>query len=214
MYKLNQMFYSLQGEGRNAGRTALFIRLSGCNLECQWCDEDNDVVRAQLGAGSLAAKALFTCSDKPCPDLIVFTGGEPFQQLTMNLVRTVRNAFEQAYEEVPMVCVESNGTLAYNDRITDLDEAKHRGIDFITLSPKHLNGEIPVVWQSCSEVRVVLDDQIDPAPFIDCEDPQYIAASDYYISPCSEEFAPAIKYVMENKFWKLSLQTHKILDIE
>ena len=86
---VKEIFYSIQGEGHHAGTPAVFVRFSGCNLECEWCDTEWEFTKMTLTSDEIAEKILEATGGK-APGMIVFTGGEPTEQLTEELVKTVR----------------------------------------------------------------------------------------------------------------------------
>ena len=139
-YAVNEIFYSIQGEGRNTGRAAVFIRLSGCNLKCPFCDTDHRQ-HTLMTAKEIAqeAVALVTpwhrCEEKT---LVVLTGGEPSLQVDTELTAELHASI---YCEIAM---ETNGTRMVAE-----------GVDWITLSPKDIfvEGAMPVLTQ-------ILDDTL------------------------------------------------------
>lgn len=195
MYRVNDIFYSLQGEGRNTGRAALFVRFAGCNLRCPFCDTVFESFREMSGEEILRELALQTSSFTPCPPalnpLVVLTGGEPTLQVDEAFVDLLH---AHGYE----VAMESNGT-------------RHapRNIDWLTVSPK----ERPVVTV-CSELKVVFRDAGSVSDYD-------IRADYYYLQPCDtgDEVlnravtAACIDYIKRHPKWRLSLQTHKLVDI-
>lgn len=192
--KVNEIFYSIQGEGWHTGKAAVFIRFAGCNLSCPFCDtnfkdytemsEDEIVDTAcEIGLGS---------------HLVVITGGEPSLQLTDTLVDKLhKNGF--------MVAVETNGTrkLPFN-------------IDWITISPKvdYVGERGKPVLARCSELKVVFDGEHEVSDY-------GITAQNFYLQPCdtgnAEKNAEIVKklvdYVKRNTRWKISLQTQKMLNV-
>ena len=126
MKRVNEIFYSLQGEGKNTGRAAVFIRFSGCNLACPFCDTDFEAYvemsDEQIVAAALAFPARF----------VVLTGGEPALQVDASLVEKLHaSGFE--------IAMESNGTRPVVD-----------GIDWLTVSPKG-----KVVVERCNELKCI-----------------------------------------------------------
>ena len=192
-YKVNEIFYSLQGEGRWAGRAAIFLRFSGCNLKCPFCDTDfgdscemdeNEILKAVKTVGG---KCKF----------IVLTGGEPTLQVDESLVSTL-------HQEGYYLSMETNGT-----------HPIPQGIDWITCSPKIAfvtNGK--TVIKNASEVKVVFDGEHDISDMD-------IHAEYFYVQPCdvgdTEKNAAILKqsiaFVKSNPTWQLSLQQHKLLNI-
>ncbi len=196
--KVNEIFYSLQGEGRFTGTPAVFIRLSGCNLNCDFCDTQHRR-GMEMSEGEIL-KEVFNYPAKH----VVITGGEPTLQLTLSLVNSLRYAGKT-------VQIETNGT-------RPLDEDLLNSIDWITCSPKY--GQIPNI-QRIDELKVVYD-------FTHPEHIAKLAAvftknnDNYYLQPCDRlnadyneaNLGACINYIMLNPKWKLSLQTHKMLNLQ
>jgi len=204
MFKVNEIFFSIQGEGANAGKSALFVRFSGCNLKCDFCDTEHHIAKLELSASDLVDLMVKECGQRE-PYMVVFTGGEPAQQLTRDIIHRVKHA-------LPRVCVavETNGTLPLFDNITSAMTAELNGVDWVTISPKPNN---PVIWTSCSEVKVICDTLLNPLKFVNEESHHFLEAFHYYMQPCSEDFPPAIRFVKENPRWTLSVQTQKVIGV-
>ena len=188
LMKINEIFYSLQGEGHYTGTPAVFVRFAGCNLKCSFCDTDftsftemteDDIVRE---TGQYPANH------------IVITGGEPTLQITASLV-------SKLHEAGKYVQIETNGT-------NILPEGCN--IDWVTCSPKYK----AVRLQHIDELKVVFEGQ-DMSQY-DC-----LTASEYRLQPCDtqdegknkEILRQTIDFILKNPKWKLSLQTHKILNV-
>jgi organic radical activating enzyme len=138
MYQINEIFYSIQGEGVSIGYPAIFVRFSGCNLACPFCDTEHDTfteysldglvsaivaLRAKLGMHQGYG---FLPKDRP---RCVFTGGEPMLQLDVNLIGALREAGF-------LLCIETNGTIG-EQWLASLDE--------VTVSPKRPVDELPAL---------------------------------------------------------------------
>lgn len=202
--KVNEIFYSLQGEGCFTGTPAVFVRLSGCNLRCDFCDTDHDEgieMTAEEIANAVAAYPTHH---------VVITGGEPALQLSDVLVDALHRmgAFVQ---------IETNGTLR-------LPENTSQMLDWVTVSPKY--GRPPAI-NRIDELKVVFDmDHTDHiaslSQWLDSEDidPAQMPEATL-LQPCSrpdsewnaENLRRCIAYILNNPRWRLSLQTHKLLDI-
>ncbi len=202
VYRVNEIFYSLQGEGRNTGRAAVFVRFSGCNLRCKFCDTDftacellsaDDIVRR--------ARSLVPEGTQACP-IIVLTGGEPALQVDEALVDALHAA------GFPFVAMESNGT-----------RLPPRNLDWLTVSPKAAGwmatpASTAVVCRQCDELKVVFDGL---TPVSD----HGIRARYYYLQPCdvgdaarnAEIVSACISYIRQHPRWRLSLQIHKLVGI-
>ena len=200
-YAVNEIFYSIQGEGRNTGRAAVFIRFSGCNLKCPFCDTDHRQ-HTLMTAKEIAqeAAALVTpwhrCEEKT---LVVLTGGEPSLQVDTELTAELHASI---YCEIAM---ETNGTRMVAE-----------GVDWITLSPKDIfvEGATPVLAK-VDELKVVYDG-IHDIPAYD-----FIEARYRYLQPCAtgdearnaDVIKGCIDFVKSHPQWTLSLQTHKWLGV-
>jgi 7-carboxy-7-deazaguanine synthase (Cx14CxxC type) len=206
-YAVKEMFLTLQGEGGQAGRAAVFCRFAGCNLwsgreedrataVCTFCDTDFVGLDGEGGgrfadAATLvaAAAALWQGEGRR---LVVCTGGEPLLQLDAGLIA----AFHAAGFEI---AVETNGTLA-----------APAGIDWICVSPK---ASAPVVQRSGQELKLVYPQaEADPARFAGLEFERF------YLQPMdgpdrAANTAAAIAYCLAHPQWRLSVQTHKYLGI-
>jgi 7-carboxy-7-deazaguanine synthase len=205
-YSIKEIYYTLQGEGHHTGQAAVFCRFSGCNLWsgreedrekaiCSFCDTDFWVTDG-LNGGKYSAEELV---DKileiwPFDDraFIVFTGGEPALQLDEELIQVLRD--RQCY-----VAIETNGTMVLPE-----------GIDWICVSPK-ANTEILV--QSGNELKIVYPQQdINPLDFKSWDfEYKFIQPMDSETQ--EENMRAAIKFCKENPEYRLSIQTHKYLDI-
>lgn len=192
-YKVNEIFYSLQGEGRWAGRAAIFVRFSGCNLKCPFCDTD---FKAHTEMGEIDILEKIQSLSESCR-FVVFTGGEPTLQVDESLVALLK---KWGY----YIAIETNGT----NRVAD-------GIDWVTCSPKTLfvdNGK--VIINHASEVKVVFDGKHEISDF-------GIDALSYYVQPCdvgdkeknAEILKQTVDFVEKHPKWQLSLQQQKIINV-
>lgn len=192
--KVNEIFYSIQGEGAHTGEPAIFVRFAGCNLRCPFCDT-NHQVRIEMSEDAIINEIV-----KYPASLVVFTGGEPSIQLTESLVNRV-------HENGKIVAIETNGT-----------HQLPKGIDWVTVSPKEpfVKQGGKVVLTKVNEVKVVFDGRTLLA------DPTWgIKAEHYYMQPCDtgnkernqEIINQVIQFVKVNSKWKISLQTQKILNV-
>lgn len=197
MYSVKEVFYSIQGEGRWAGKPAVFCRFVGCNLwsglekdreeaECKICDTDflNGIKISLNILVDMIKNVAGSCK------FVVFTGGEPFLQLDNNLVLALQTGGF-------FVSVETNGT------VMPKCEA-----DWITLSPKTVN----VVLSEADEIKLLFPPLFDYSKL-------NVETSIKYVQPvwCSDykdNLVAAIEYVKVNPDYSLSLQTHKIIEVE
>lgn len=207
-YAVKELFYSLQGEGRHAGRPAVFCRFSGCNLwngrepdrataACSFCDTDFVGVDGLGGGRFEGAAALARAIERMWGGVggkrfVVLTGGEPLLQVDEAIVSALHEAdFE--------IAIETNGTLPV--------EAP---IDWITVSPK---GTTTLVQRSGNELKLVYPQaSVDPSSFESLEFDHFLLQP--MDGPDRESnMASAIAYCLERPRWKLSLQTHKYMSI-
>lgn len=191
--RVNEIFYSLQGEGYYTGRPAVFIRLSGCNLKCPFCDTDF-LQYEEMSAEQIVDEVLRI--GNRC-GFVVITGGEPTLQDCTYLI-------DKLQENGNYVAMESNGTRRppYN-------------VNYLTLSPKasYVSNGQPIV-KECAELKVVFDGEHEPSDF-------GINAHRYYLQPCDtgdgernrEIMDKCVEYIKENPKWRMSLQTQKILNV-
>ena len=189
MYKVNEIFYSLQGEGFWTGTPMVFIRFSGCNLKCPFCDTDHFGYREMT---SLEIVEEAVTIGRGCGKVCV-TGGEPSLQLNFTLIADLHAAGFKIH-------VETNGTRVLSE-----------WVDWVTLSPKTdvdgLQGDGTVVLERADEVKVVYEGK-------DVERWAFFPAEWYYLQPCScANTAETVDYILRHPRWRLSLQTHKYLDI-
>ena len=199
-YRVNEIFYSLQGEGFWTGTPMVFVRLGGCNLQCPFCDTDHgrfdalstdDILEAVLQEGGDCRR-------------ICLTGGEPLLQADAALFQ----AFHRAGYAVH---VETNGTIGLPD-----------GADWVTLSPKSdfpgVTGRSDVVLKQADELKLVYTPQTESRIAQWARFP----AAWHFLQPCDtgdpaenrEILDRTIAYVRTHPAWRLSLQTHKHLNIK
>lgn len=208
MYTVKELFYTLQGEGANVGRAAVFCRFAGCNLwtgreadraaaVCTFCDTDFVGVGADGGKFETpAALALAVAARWPHwrtgRPLVVCTGGEPLLQLDEAAVDALRAVgFE--------VAVETNGT-----------QEPPRGLDWICVSPK---ADAELVLRHGHELKLVF-----PQRGLDPESVAQLDFEHFFLQPMdgprlSENTAAAVEYCLAHPRWRLSLQTHKLLGL-
>jgi 7-carboxy-7-deazaguanine synthase (Cx14CxxC type) len=206
-YAVKELFLTLQGEGGQAGRAAVFCRFSGCNLwsgreedrataACNFCDTDFVGMDGENGGRFATPQALARAASAlwrgQGSKLVVCTGGEPFLQLDEALIA----AF---HAEGFQVAVETNGTIAAPP-----------GLDWICVSPKADNA---VVQRSGAELKVVFPQPgVDPAAFEGWDFERFL------LQPMDgparvENTRAAIAYCLDHPQWRLSVQTHKVLGI-
>lgn len=208
-YAVKEIFYTLQGEGAQAGRAAVFCRFAGCNLWsgkeadrataiCRFCDTDFADTNGPGGGKFASARELAAAVAEKWPEdaggkpFVVCTGGEPLLQLDPQLIDELhRGGFE--------VAVESNGTIAAPD-----------GINWLCVSPK---AGAKLVQKSGDELKLVYPQEgAAPEQFED------LPFRHFFLQPMDgpdrdANTRLALRYCMEHPMWRLSLQTHKMLGI-
>jgi len=209
-YRVKEMFFTLQGEGRHTGRAAVFCRFSGCNLwsgreedresaRCRFCDTDF-VGTDGLGGGTFdradqlaaAIETMWNDHTRNGQAFVVFTGGEPLLQLDEAVVAAVHSAnFE--------IAIETNGT-----------RLPPPGIDWVCVSPK---AGAEFVLRRGDELKLVY-----PQAGAEPEQFENLAFDHFYLQPMDGPNAArnarlAVDYCLAHPKWRLSLQTHKVLGI-
>ena len=207
-YAVKEIFKTLQGEGAQAGRAAVFCRFAGCNLwsgreadraqaVCRFCDTEFVGTDGEGGgkfatATELAAAIARTWDGMADRRYVVFTGGEPLLQLDAALIAAVHT---QGFE----IAVETNGTL----------EAP-AGIDWVCVSPK---AGAPFEQKAGNELKLVF-----PQPGIDPAVLETLPFDNFWVQPMdgparAANTEAAVAFCLANPKWRLSLQTHKIIGI-
>lgn len=208
-YSVKELFYSLQGEGANTGRAAVFVRFSGCNLwsgreedraaaDCNFCDTDFVGTDGDGGAKFLGAELLADAVENLWTDddegqrFVILTGGEPGLQVDQDLVDALR---KRRFE----IAVETNGTIELP-----------QGIHWITVSPK---GHSELKVTEGDELKLVYPQAgVDPNQFADLPfDHLYLQPKDD--GDQTQNTMLALDYCRQHPKWRLSLQTHKLLNI-
>ena len=212
----------MQGEGRNTGRAAVFIRFAGCNLRCSFCDTEFESYREMSREEILAEISRYEvqgtrceisrcegtgvrgCEDsKALSPLIVLTGGEPTLQVDEAFVDFLH---QHGYE----VSMESNGT-----------RPAPQNLDWLTVSPKSRGTRYEVQGKRVpDEIKLVFDEHTDPEAILPSETSNHSPL--LYLQPCDTGDAQrnkvitqaCVEYIKQHPQWRLSLQTHKLIDIE
>lgn len=181
-YRVNDIFYSLQGEGYHAGRAAAFVRFAGCNLRCAFCDTDFADYRPMTAREIVAAIAAYPAR------FVVLTGGEPTLQVDAELTARL-------HEAGFYVAMESNGT-----------RRPPTGIDWLTVSPKS-----PVAVTRCQELKCIFE-RVEAVDDHGVEaDHRYLQPCDVGDAGRNAAITQAcVAYVEAHPEWKLSLQLHKL----
>ena len=208
-YTVKEMYYTLQGEGGQVGRAAVFCRFAGCNLwsgreedrttaVCQFCDTDFVGTNGPGGGKFVTADALTLAVKSHWPDaaggkpLVVFTGGEPLLQLDQVLV----DAMHQVGFEI---AVETNGT-----------QPAPQGLDWICVSPK---ADAELMLTRGSELKLVFPQALAmPERFA------HLDFTHFFLQPMDglegkRNTQAAIAYCLAHPQWRLSIQTHKVIGI-
>lgn len=187
-YRINEIFYSLQGEGAYTGVPMIFVRFSGCNLNCPFCDTTHTDYKEMTAADIRQAIRAFPCQR------VCLTGGEPTLQVDEQLIAEAFCGYR--------VHMETNGT-----------NPIPQGVDWATVSPKHA----PVVVDSCQELKLLYGQgSADPMEWehfsaeVHCLQPIDVPNNP---EPSQRNVQSTIEYCKEHPTWRLSLQTHKITHI-
>lgn len=195
MFRINEIFYSLQGEGYHVGTPAVFVRFSGCNLRCSFCDTQH-----QAGQMMTIQSIVDEINKYPHAPLIVLTGGEPSMFIDEAFVAELR------IKTCKYIAMETNGTRPVPGNL-----------DWVTLSPKtgFSGGDAePCVLKHCDELKVVYLGQ-NLSQYND------IQAAHRFLQPCFSDdetqrqvnMKSCVEAVLNNPGWRLSLQTHRLLNI-
>lgn len=181
MRKINEIFYSLQGEGAHTGTPAVFVRFSGCNLKCDFCDTLHESGIEMTDEAIIDEVCKYPCR------MVILTGGEPGLWIDDALVDALHKAGKY-------VAIETNGTQVLPETI-----------DWVTCSPKE---GTTLRIKHVDEVKVVYLGQ-DVSPYL------LIKAKEHFLQPCScQNTEEVIAYIKEHPQWRLSLQTHKLINID
>jgi 7-carboxy-7-deazaguanine synthase len=207
-YSIKEIFYTLQGEGLRAGRPAVFCRFAGCNLwsgreedrekaVCNFCDTDFVGTDGTLGGKFTDATALAEIINQQWPlgkkqKYVVLTGGEPLLQVDEQLIKALHT---QGFE----IAVETNGSIVAPN-----------GIDWICVSPK---SGAEWVQKAGHELKLVY-----PQQGLLPQDIPLHGFENFLLQPMDgllqkQNTLKAIDYCQKNPEWRLSVQTHKILEI-
>ncbi|MFO7841990.1 MAG: 7-carboxy-7-deazaguanine synthase QueE [Fidelibacterota bacterium] len=197
LYKINEIFYSIQAEGYHAGKAAIFIRFSDCNLRCDFCDTE-----FLSGVDMSVSEIMGNIRDYPSR-FVLITGGEPLMNDTTELLAALKN-------EGYYVAVETNGMFF----------PKHEFFDWITISPKSEKLKI----RKCNELKVLLGiDEIPETYGIEAEHRYISPKNPTHNLPIGTQSADffdrnvaqyCYRYVLKHPEWRLSLQMHKVIGIK
>jgi organic radical activating enzyme len=193
--KVVEIFNSIQGEGANVGKSATFIRLSNCNKNCSFCDTDWDK------GTEMTVEEILTEAQRYSSKMIIWTGGEPTLQLTAEILNEFKNFYQ---------AIETNGT-----------NPVPYGIDYISCSPKVGINTLNRNFDSVDEFRypVVVGDKI---PSVD----ELPLATNYFLSPIfvgeekkhleinKRNLDYCLLLIQQDPRWRLSVQLHKLLNVQ
>lgn len=198
MKKINEIFYTLQGEGHHTGYPSVFIRFSGCNLKCPFCDTNHEDGILMSDDEIIHAVNLYSA------EWIVLTGGEPCLHIDDYFIRMLKRTTGKK------IAIETNGTIPVP-----------KSIDWVTISPKvGISGEIelPLVENEADELKVVdLGQPLDQYFNLACVKGKTLM----YLQPCyvtdAERYSAnrrrTVKRVLADPRWTLSVQLHRFLGI-
>ena len=203
MYRVNEIFFTLQGEGAHSGIPAVFVRFSGCNLRCPWCD--TDFTDSTPMTAEQIVSTMLDLYDTPNErrKMCVLTGGEPSLQVDKPLI--------DALHKVGFyICIETNGTHPLPE-----------GIDWITCSPKE---GTKLALKKVNEVKVVFTGTYDPEIWrtqLEAEhwmlqplryNGELLLESgiDEWADDKNDNLDETVRYILTHPFWRLSVQLHKI----
>ena len=195
MYRINEIFHSLQGEGFHSGTPAVFVRFSGCNLHCAFCDTQH-----QVGKMMSLQEIEDEVNTYPNAPLLVLTGGEPSLFIDEAFVAELKQKTHKT------IAIETNGTRPLPSNL-----------DWVTLSPKTAfegGAAEPCVLTHCDELKVVYLGQ-------DLQQYEGIEARHRFLQPCFCEdemqreanIKACVEAVKSQQNWRLSLQIHRVLNI-
>lgn len=198
MRKINEIFYSLQGEGAHAGHPCVFIRFSGCNMNCSFCDTRHQEGMSMNDDDIIRAVNLYHA------DWVVLTGGEPSLWIDSEFVRLLKRATGKKVE------IETNGSMPLPEEI-----------DWVTVSPKcgfEGAGDYEIRAQRADEIKVVdLGQPLEQYLSLPCRGENTLL----YLQPCyvadpeqrRQNRLQTVRRVLANPKWTLSVQLHRFLGI-
>ena len=206
MYRINEIFYTLQGEGYFAGCPAAFVRFSGCNLKCPFCDTKFDTYK-EMSAEEIIREIqnLIHGGNSGNKDnngnepIIVLTGGEPTLQADKQLI-------DALHKERYFITIETNGTNPIPE-----------GIDWVTYSPKEQTAVAAPSSPYAASGKQVHVNELKIVYLGQDVEKYYksIKAEHYFLQPCSNKNTKeVVAYILEHPHWWLSLQAHKIINIK
>lgn len=203
MYRVNEIFFTLQGEGAHSGIPAVFVRFSGCNLRCPWCDTDFTYSTPMTAEQIVSTMLDLYDTPNERRKMCVLTGGEPSLQVDQPLIDALHKAGFY-------ICIETNGTHPLPE-----------GIDWITCSPKE---GTKLALKRVNEVKVVFTGTYDPEIWrtqLEAEhwmlqplryNGELLLESgiDEWADDKNDNLDETVRYILTHPFWRLSVQLHKI----
>ena len=195
-YPVVETFHSVQGEGHWTGVNAFFIRLGGCDVHCPWCDTKHSWNAARHPQKSTIE--LVEAATVVNPAIIIITGGEPLMHDLLPLTTALKNAGMQVH-------LETSGAHSFSGNF-----------DWVTFSPKQFKAPHSSIYSQTSELKVVVTNEYDlkwaqqQAALVPQSALRYLQPE--WNSPKSKELI--FKYVLKHPQWRISLQTHKLLEIQ
>ncbi|MGB0430304.1 MAG: 7-carboxy-7-deazaguanine synthase QueE [Bacteroidia bacterium] len=188
-------FYTIQGEGVYSGKAAYFIRLAGCDVGCVWCDVKESWTQ---GYPIYTSNQMFDWVKQNAADLVVITGGEPLMHNCEPLTKAIKKAGAK-------LNIETSGAYPLSGEW-----------DWVCLSPKKFVKPLPEIYSKANELKVIVFNKSD---FLWAEE-QALKVNDnceLLLQPewsKEDELLPMIiNYVKQNTKWKISLQTHKYMNV-
>lgn len=189
-YRVNEIFYSVQAEGANAGRPAAFVRFAGCNLKCPFCDTDHEPCTEMTKEEIEAEVARVS----PMGAMVVFTGGEPTIQLSLDEMLCYGR----------YLAMETNGIVPAPSWVR-----------WVTISPKI---KLPLGALALANELKFLHGQFDDNYLLEVGEWAQGRGIPCYIQPTADkdgkfDALPAVEFAKRHPYWRLSLQFHKLIDI-
>lgn len=186
--RINEIFYSIQGEGFYTGVPAVFVRFSGCNIKCSFCDTDH------TSYNEMTEEDIVENVSKYLARHIVITGGEPSIQITTSLV-------DKLHKAGFYVQMETNGSIRLPEKCN---------IDWITCSPKYAK----VIIQHIDELKVVYQKQdMNCYDTLQAKEYRLQPCDTGNEEANAQNLKETLDYILTHPKWHLSLQTHKMINV-
>jgi len=207
---VNEVFSSIQGEGAHSGRLTTFVRLSGCNLRCPWCDTSYAQIPSpeqSLSVKGLKEKVLEVSGHR---QTLTLTGGEPLLQKG----EALKEFLTWGVKTFKMVTIETNGTIDWD--IFHGGNAARNGFltVWLTVSPKPPDYEVNLRLSRIHEVKLVVTDDLPDAVLDYCE--KYVGRAMFLLQPCGtspEAVEKALEMQKRHPRWLFRMQMHKYLGL-